>query len=358
MLWKLKHTLPIAHKINSSGIVVVENPNSRWTNRLSFTVGNVGHGTFNIESGATSSTKTASIVLNPTAVGITTVTGQNSIWTIAEDLTIGQSGQGTLNIENGASVSTNSSIHGTFTTYIGRNQNSVGTVNLSGQNSILSSRELIVGEHGKGKLNILGGSSVSAPNVLIGFLEESSGTASVVGAGSLLTTGSLTIGNIGGDGTLNIKDEGTVKSLNVTIGSINHVTHGPSVGIVNVTGSGSLWEILGTDPFDGLDVGSRAQGTLNISNGASVTSQNITRIAEHAGSIGEILVNGSGVGSTFTNVKNLFVGNAGNGRFRVVDSGDASNVHGIIGNGASGTGYALVSGHNARWTKSWKFDRR
>ena len=122
--------------------------------------------------------------------------------TTTEYLSVGEDAAGTLNIESAGSVSVGSFME------IGDDPESTGTVTIKGAGSMLTTTEyLSVGEDAAGTLNIESAGSVSVGSFMeIGDDPESTGTVTIKGAGSMLTTTEyLSIQGEDAAGTLNIE---------------------------------------------------------------------------------------------------------------------------------------------------------
>ncbi|MDL2330136.1 autotransporter-associated beta strand repeat-containing protein, partial [Desulfosarcina sp. OttesenSCG-928-A07] len=239
-------------------------------------------------------------------------------------LRVGASGTGALNISDGGKVTSARGIS------IG---SSDGTVTVAGSGSELNGGFLTVGSSGTGVLNISdGGKVTSASNISVGLtnvLGRGSGTVTVAGSGSELKGNDLIVGD-SGTGVLNISGGGKV----TTSGSYIHIGSTSSgSGTVVVAGSGS--ELKG---FGHLVVGFSGTGVLNISGGGKVTAYGVAAnfIGEKSGSNGTVTVTGSG---SELNVNSLFVGYSGTGVLNISDGGKASGGRIEIGcySGASGT---------------------
>ncbi|UXN63231.1 hypothetical protein N8E89_11295 [Phyllobacterium sp. A18/5-2] len=127
-----------------------------------------------------------------------------------------------------------------------------------------------------GSLDITNGGLVSVgASSEIGMTASEAGIASVSGAGSKWTTGTvLTVGE-NGSGTLNISNGGVVTSQSSVIPG-----QSGSTGTVNVSGEGAQWNTESV-----LTVGDAGTGTLNISNGGVVNSQSTILAITNASSI-------------------------------------------------------------------------
>ena len=229
---------------------------------------------------------------NALSIGELTLTGQDTKVTTKGLLEIGRDGQGTLNILDGAKYSA-------YTVNLATNIGSIGTLNITGQNSKLeilsldygyvgfndstnnndASNSLIsidpspvnsfgrlrVGIKGNATLNISDGGEIITSNIYIASEEESNSTINITDQDSLIHSSYLYIGGKG-NGTLNISNGAKVKSGIATIGNAAELTN---QGIVNITDASSYWNATR------LIVGNYSQGTLNISNDASVYAHNL-----------------------------------------------------------------------------------
>ncbi|MEG2730839.1 beta strand repeat-containing protein, partial [Brevundimonas sp.] len=175
-----------------------------------------------------------------------TVTGRNANWAIIGNLNVRGGGATALAIENGAQISNNFG-------EIGATGVTAATVTVTGAGSLWTNRTALIVGNGattskNGALRILDGGKVTS---LDGYIASGNGTGAtgfieVSGTGSSWTnTGNLRIGDLGGNGTLIISDGGYVSSNLTQIG-----TMGNGVGIANLTGTGSRWDVTGN-----LDIG-------------------------------------------------------------------------------------------------------
>jgi T5SS/PEP-CTERM-associated repeat protein len=232
-----------------------------------------GSGSMTIAGGVVLPSSNGYVGYKSGSVGLVTVSGAGSTWTISNDLYVGYYGSGTLNIIDGAAISTDMGS-------LGENPDSSGVMTVSGAGSTwTNSDDLHVGYDGSGMLNITSGAvAVNDRYVYIGSKTDSTGVATVSGAGSIWTNKySLYIGNYG-DGTLNITDGGEVGNSSGFIGNQRD-----SIGEVNVSGAGSIWA-----NSDDLRIGFEGDGALNISNGGLVTVGDDTYIANLPGARGAL----------------------------------------------------------------------
>jgi T5SS/PEP-CTERM-associated repeat protein len=261
-------------------------------------------------------------------------------------LYIGESGKGTFSIINGGVVSSIGFV-------IGDNSSSSGVTTVSGAGSTWTNiATCFVGFLGTAKLNITSGGNVSDSQASIGESTGSNGMVTVDGAGSTWTH--FTSVTVGGDGTgrLNITNGGTVSCLDPDFG-LGVIGRNPgSNGIASVSGAGSAWIMNASlsiaDGFAGTT------GTLHIMNGGAVS--NSYAILGGFGGSGTASVDG--LGSTWTNSGNLFLGaNGGAGVLSVSHGGHVSSSIGYVGlsngfGGTSSTGTVNIDGAGSTWTSS------
>ena len=207
---------------------------------------------------------------------------------------------------------------------------------------------VIVGKYNNGTLIIRDGGSISSTrgNIGDGDIGHPSGitgAVTVTGAGSTWTNSQiLFIGSIN-NGALTIENGGAVNSTTGFVGQFDG-----STGAVTVTGPGSTWTIN-----DELNIGEDGTGTLTIAAGGSVSSVS-GFIGDGVGS-GAVTVTGAdanGNASSWTNSDGLHIGYDGTGTLTVENGGAVSSTNGFIGQFEGGTGTATVTGVGSTWTNS------
>ena len=120
-------------------------------------------------------------------------------------------------------------------------------------------------------------------------------------------------------------------------------------GTVTVTGVGSSWTNLNYLIIGNYTPSGSASGTLNIQNGGQVSSA-FSLIGNNPGATGTATV--TDAGSTWTNTGNLFIGNGDTGILNILNGGQVFNDFGFIGNNAGVTGTVNVSGSGSKWTSA------
>jgi T5SS/PEP-CTERM-associated repeat protein/autotransporter-associated beta strand protein len=250
-------------------------------------------------------------------------------------LTVGNVGgdNGTFTIQNGGNVTSG-------TNFVGQSSGSSGTVTVTGANSSLSTTFFEVGNNGAGSLTISSGGSVISSNT--GFLADrigSSGNVTVDGTNSTWNLGAnqLYVG-FNGTGNLAISNGGNVTS------GYGGVGYNPGMtGNVLVTGTNSTWNVTGSS-F--LTVGYEGTANLTIASGGVINSGD-GDVGGNTGSIGTALV--TGANSSWNIASTLLVGDAGTGNLTISNGGHVTSGNGYLGNVNTGNGTLTVTGTNSTW---------
>ena len=95
-----------------------------------------------------------------------------------------------------------------------------------------------------------------------------------------------------------------------------------STGVVTVDGAGSTWTTIGE-----FYLGQGGNGTLTVRNGGTLSSDT-AYIGSDSGSTGVATVDGAG--STWTASSDLYVGYTGNGTLNILNGGSVSSAFGIV----------------------------
>ncbi len=303
------------------------------------------------------------------------------------DMVVGNLGNGTLNINDGGSVVAGDN-SGNGNIYIGKEQGSSGTVNVSDvgsteiqpgdfsiSQSSLAGNGMYVGYNGTGVLNVTNGGLVNtAHNVYLGYLAAGNGTITVDGHDSVFPSqwnesNQLHLG-YAGTGTLNVTNGATVYiGSGLVIGD-----QAGSNGTLRVDGnSTNKPSNVSLDSGGGLIIGNLGAGYVTISNTGNLVldAADDTEIGLGTGSNGTLTVTDAGSQFATTSLKvgdngtaNLTVSNGGlvnaTGLFIVAVNAAASanvTINGgsvIIGNDATlarnGTATVVVNGTGGNLT--------
>ena len=313
--------------------------------------------------------------VDPGSTAAITVDGAGSLLHSDQGrMLIGESGNATLTITNGGAVTRTNSDWFVAGGNDGANSAGVGTVNISGANSLLTSNNFIAFGRGRadathlatGTLNMTSG-TISSTGSWIGFgTDQGTGTANISGtatgssagetitgrgvnstgtfnlSGTALWTsgGEFQVGNDGGTGVANISG-GTLNLLSyLAIGRNTGDaagSHGGN-GTVNLSGTGVLQKVSGGGSFDvgswngGNNATTNTSGTLNQTGGSVVIANNTSvYVGRDSGVSGHWIITGGTVSAAV-------------GEFRVHNSGGAANdVMSVGGAGA----FSLVAANNS-----------
>jgi T5SS/PEP-CTERM-associated repeat protein len=320
-------------------------------------IGYAGNGTFNQSAGTnsllTSSVGSLDIGILAGATGTYNLNG--GTLTANTHVYVGDGGTGTFN----QTIGTNTIQGAGHNLNIGFTNGGVGNYTISGNGLLSVANDINLGNAGTaaGTLSIQGTSTVTIANNLNlnahGTLNLSGGTLRTVGynpvAGGVLnyTAGTLRLGGasrtIGSDATITAFFGGTP-----TIAANKALaTEGITDVNVNTTVLGKLQAL-----FNSLRIGSLTNNsvtTLTITNGGTVTAAGDSIVGMSSTSAGVISVDGSG--SSFSAPYNLQLGNLGNGVLNISNGATVSTDSGTLGSSAANaSGTASLSGDGSKWT--------
>ncbi|EOU6936026.1 autotransporter outer membrane beta-barrel domain-containing protein [Escherichia coli] len=252
---------------------------------------------------------------------------------------VGWYGTGVLNILAGG----NASLTTITTSVIGANEDSEGTVNVLGgtwrlYDSGNNARPLNVGQSGTGTLNIKQKGHVDGGYLRLGSSTGSVGTVNVEGEDSVLTTELFEIGSYG-TGSLNITDKGYVTSSIVAILGYQASSNGQVV-----VEKGGEWLIKNNDSSIEFQIGNQGMGEATIREGGLVTAEN-TIIGGNATGVGTLNVQDQ---DSVITVRRLYNGYFGNGAVNISNNGLINNKeYSLVGveDGSHGVVNVTDKGH-------------
>ena len=372
--------------VGSQGIgqLTVTGSGSQWTTGT-LGLATSGSATMTVEKAATVGT-TSGVVLasNPGSTASLTVDGGGTTLT-ASAITVGIRGNGAFSVTNGGVVNVSG------TTQVNGGQ---GSIHISGAGSELTTAALSFG--GAGSLTIDTAAVVNASSLGLGSVANSTtdsglitglgsqlnvsgdaaigtgsqgtfvvnqagvltiggnasvgayglpGNASVDGAGSQWKSASLTIG-IGGQGSMNVTNAGTVSTGYLDLGS------GAS-GSLTVSGTGSQVSTTGD-----ATIGLATQASTGVSAGGTVSIGGVTYLGENSQATSSLSIDGSG--SSWTSGGQIVVGWDAPGTVNVTGGallstkagGDPNGYSAIIGEDSSTPASSVtVSGAGSHWTQ-------
>ena len=240
---------------SSNGTITVNN--ATFIDAGGLTIGKVSVGTFNVQAGSTVFSQIATMAQTSSSNATATLGGTNANWTISQTLAVGFSGRATVSISNGAVLNINAlNSSGGDALNIGENTTAIGTVTVTGPNSLLlSAGNIAIGNDGSGTLTVSAACLVSAPTATIAVRTGSVGTLNIGAASGSAAAmpGEFNAGSIDmGNGTATI--------------NLNH-TSNALVFSPAITGNGTVNVLAGTSIFVG---NSTYLGNTTISAGATL----------------------------------------------------------------------------------------
>ncbi len=255
------------------------------------------------------------------ATGSLVLTG-GATMTNQRDLIVGDGGNGFFQIDAGCSA-------GSLIAFIADEIASTGDALIRGTWTITNSA--LIGNGGDGSMTVEAGGTVNIGfETKIGDGDFSSGSLTIDGAGSTVSSfATTTVGNFG-PGTLTVSNGGLLTTAQLKIGD-------DAPGDVLVDG-GTIIDTVGTG------VGNRSTGTLTLANGGTVQSPLVSVIA-FMGTLG-------GSGTIDGSVSNDEVVSPGNGIGTLTVTGDYTQGFGILnielGGPVAGAGYdqLVVNGNS------------
>ncbi|RMH89008.1 autotransporter domain-containing protein [Lysobacter pythonis] len=327
----------LGEQAGGRGEAEVAGEGSHWENMVYLYVGKEGNGSLKIEEKGKVTSFNAYIGNEVGGVGSALVSTGGS-WENGGIIFVGVSGEGRLDIESGGKVESNQA-------FVGQNKEGKGVVTVNGAGSqwVASGTDasdyFVVGDKGKGELNIKDGGKVVASGVFrVGAAKDGAGTVTLNGQNSRLEVGiNAHVGN-SGKGTVNVQTGGAVSSRWLDMG-VNRT----GVGEVNIDGKDAAWEIE-----NNLVLARKGKGTVNVLNGGQLAS-NGAEIAVDKGASGTVIV--SGQNSRWANKQKLTVAGSGVATLTIKDGGQfnggASAV--TVGKNKDSIGAVTVTDAGSRW---------
>ncbi|MBB4120439.1 autotransporter domain-containing protein [Martelella radicis] len=243
-------------------------------------------------------------------------------------------------------MTSNATINGEKTR-LGSLAGSNGTLTLGAGGAIQMDNSIMVGDFGTGRIAMADGATGQTASIILGNSAGSSGTVTLSGSGtSLRTYGSgdngLSVAN-SGTGTLTVSNGAYLESDQAIIGR-----HAGGEGSITLSGAGTEWNGYGA-----TTIGSSGKGTVLVQSGAHAISGSLS-IGENTSSTGnEATVTGSG---SLWNVYNDISlggnvntgGTGGEGTLSILDGATMTASNAYIGNVSSGEGTVYVDGAGAQ----------
>jgi T5SS/PEP-CTERM-associated repeat protein len=259
----------------------------------------------------------------------------------------------TINITNGGIVEVrNSTTEDSPEFRMGRNLGSTAIGIIDGVGSTLNISQvgpsspgfggprIVVGSRGDGTLTVRNSATINITGDKAELVVSGAGSDGDEAASAAITQSELLIQS----GAVVTVDHGTATDYFAVIAGNNQFGN----GAIRMSGAGSLLQTLGTN--DAITVGNRGTGLLTIATGADVTSQRMF-IGNDAGSNGTVTVDGAGSTIVLTSPAvfdpavqeaGIWVGNRGNGTLTVSNAATV-NVSGANAQIHVGDGYGAVA---------------
>lgn len=272
--------------------------------------------------------------------------------------------------------------------------NGMAEVRLQSDSEANFAQYIIVGNTGPGSLTLKSGAKVTSPNAYevvgldaTGFMHvadhaevrlddlqvgvRAQGDVAIDTFGKV-TTNKATVGAIVGmEGSVNIQDDGRWDTTDITVGdSGTGRIYVRQKGTLKINGEGILGkEVKGTGILNligsmaklelgasgSLKIGDKGTGEVNLSQGATYTSQAVTQLGSADGGTGILTVDGQN--SKWTATGGLKIGEHGTGRVEIRNKGNvaATGDTMIIGAESDGDGTLVIDGEGTTLDFDGKF---
>jgi len=318
---------------SSRGFVTVGQAASLGTSvtAMDLEVGDVGQGTLTVEDGGDAFGRSVIVGNSQNSVGALTVRDLGSTLSTTSTLTIGSNGFGTMSVTGGGRVNSNT------TTFLGNGTSGTGHATVSGVGSELAIGGLFtIGGAGNGFLTVSSGARVNSFNSSLGDLVGGAGTVTVAGDGSIWDiSGTLDVADAN-TGLLTVADGAIVRATQLMTLGDNLDSQGRAL----VSGAGTILE------SSSLMVGDLGSGELNVSAGARMNTGNV-RIGSGAGSTGTATF--TGAGTKLHSTSSITVAPLGTGELTIADGAEVDGVSLTINDPAgSASGTLTLDGGTIR----------
>lgn len=336
--WSLRDA---AAAVATTGDVTPTPPAAGGTVNAPFRVGQTGLGTIAVTLGTPVNVTGGNAIFGDAAAGtgVATLNGLGSNLTTTGLLIVGNNGVGSISASAAARI-----IVGDDAT-LGVTGNASGDVFVDGLGSTFTvTDKLVIGDAGNSLVQLTAGGKATAANSTIGQSAGSDGRLTVSGRLSTMQhNGAMTLGDAG-RGEVQVASQGIVRTGNLLVGNSS-----TGVGLAVVSGAGSAWDVEGI-----LTLGVNGLGTLNVLDGAQMSATGAVRLANIAGSEAHMIVSGST--STFTAATSLRVGENGVGTLDIRNGARVTTGNAILGDNLIGRGDVLVDGLGSVWKINGSLD--
>jgi fibronectin-binding autotransporter adhesin len=328
--------LDVADATASFGAVSISDPGST-VSCGTIIVGQFGNGNLSIANGGVLNCASAAYVPLANVASSTaqaTVSGPGSAWNLAGQLEVGNTGAASLTIANGGRVTST----GNFSSIVGAGTFASGTVSVTGAGSIWDSGTvgLTIGSLGRAEVDVTAGGVVNSGQTLLASGGSTSlGVGNVSGAGSTWNCASINLG-LNGAAIFNVVNGG---QLNVGSNLTVNAPASAAAAVLTLNGGtivcGSFTR-LGTFSFN--------DGTLIVTSGVYQNSAAVAPLAIDGNSVSAnptLVLKGA---SSMTNVSTLTVGQNRNGTVVLSDRATVNLTAGVSIAAAAGSNGTLIVG--------------
>ena len=276
--------------------------------------GSSGDGYLTILDGAVFAESTR-IATSQSGTGSLTVHGPAATWIASGPITIGDNGLGFVSVVNGGVIMA------ADVTRLGLRGSGRGYLDVGGIGSQVTTNTLEVGLENIGRVTVSSWGRVdTTSDACVGCTAFADGFVTVVGLEANWTTGGNLLVGDAGEGNMSVLVGGHVKT---TMNSVFGAQSG-SIGDGLLGGNNTIWTSDGE-----LIVGDAGTGSLTITSGASMVSEDSTYFGKAAGGVGNVQVLGTG---TYLDAgfPDFHVGSSGSGSLLVGQGGLVSGNNMIV----------------------------
>ena len=297
-----------------------------------------------VKQGALAASSEARLGYLPNSGGGVDVTGPGAIWSNAGVIYAGNntSSSGHIKAELGGTINTGGLV-------LANGALSTASLSVIGAGSVMDAGTLTVGFNGVAKMTLQDGGQVNSnTRAYVGYNTGSEGEFRISGAGSRWEQATDIYVGYGGEGTLLIEDGGAMTSTDVTIGGgvAGTSDRRTGQGFVTVAGTGSSWVSSGSLVIGShlSTVGAGSKGILRVIEGASYSAASTAFVGLEAS--GTVTVDGPGSTWTAGGAFDSYIGADGEGLLTVFNGGTAIvNSRALrMGLSSTSTGRIEVSG--------------
>ncbi|WP_438012168.1 autotransporter domain-containing protein [Psychrobacter raelei] len=252
----------------------------------------------------------------------------------SDTLSIGYEGTGSINANNGAVINAAQGIN----IGDGNSKKGNGALNISGANSKINSSIFGVGANGNGQFSASDSANVNVESMVLGRSDASNqGKVTVSDKGTDVTINNVLIVGEYGTGILDIKDGAKLNTKAISVGNFAESKD----STIDVSGQGSA---INNDGL--LLVGDLGEGTLTVSDGATVNSKADIVFGRVKGSQGSGVITGEN--STISSNGDILVGVSGTGSLTASNASKIITSEEIyVGRDEGSNGTLLVQGERS-----------